>query len=58
MTVDTSRDTDLPRAVAWCSWHRGLSDTARLVQLGEAGRLFACRGCRLKHGLTPLADQP
>lgn len=52
------QDTETPRAIAWCSWHRGLSDTARLVQLGEAGRLFACRGCRLKHGLAPLADQP
>lgn len=47
-----------PRLIAWCSWHSGLSDTARLVQLGEAGRLFACERCRIAHNLVPLADQP
>ncbi|MDX3777720.1 hypothetical protein [Streptomyces europaeiscabiei] len=47
-----------PRLIAWCAWHNGLSDTARLVQTCEAGRLFACGSCRLKHGLVPLADQP
>ncbi|MDX3831410.1 hypothetical protein [Streptomyces europaeiscabiei] len=47
-----------PRAIAWCSWHGGLSDTARLVQVGEAGKLFACARCRHAHDLAPLADQP
>lgn len=47
-----------PRLIAWCSWHDGLSDTARLVQTGVAGRLFACDSCRLKYRLTPLGDQP
>lgn len=47
-----------PRLIAWCSWHSGLSDTVRLVQVGEAGRLFACERCRIAHGLAPLADQP
>lgn len=54
MTVDT----ELPRANAWCSWHSGLSDTARLIQVGEAWKLFACERCRIAHGLVPLADQP
>jgi hypothetical protein len=47
-----------PRLIAWCSWHSGLSDTARLVQVGEGGRLFACERCRIAHDLAPLADQP
>jgi hypothetical protein len=47
-----------PRLIAWCSWHNGLSDTARLVQVGGPGRLFACAKCRLKHNLIPLGDQP
>ncbi|UUU25692.1 hypothetical protein [Streptomyces sp. DSM 40750] len=47
-----------PRLIAWCSWHRGLSDTARLVQVGTAGKLFACERCRLANDLVPLADQP
>jgi hypothetical protein len=46
-----------PRLIAWCSWHGGLSDTARLVQAGTAGRLFACERCRIAHGLVALADQ-
>ena len=49
---------EIPRLIAWCSWHNGLSDTARLVQIGEAGQMFACERCRLAHGLVPLADQP
>lgn len=54
-----------PRAIAYCSWHRGLSDTARLIRIQQeaatgpnGGLLFACAGCRQKHGLTPLGDQP
>lgn len=54
-----------PRTVAYCNWHRGLSDTARLVRLpadqgsgsGTPG-LFACARCRQQHDLTPLEDQP
>lgn len=56
--MKTARALPLPRAIAYCHWHRGLSDTARLVQAGLAGRLFACERCRLKHKLTPIADQP
>lgn len=54
-----------PRTVAYCNWHRGLSDTARLVQLpadqgsgSGAPGLFACAPCREKHRLTPVGDQP
>lgn len=54
MKTDNTTPT---RAIAHCHWHNGLSDTARLVQTGEAGRLFACAGCRLKYRLTPVADQ-
>ncbi|MFI2041018.1 hypothetical protein ACIOK4_44805 [Streptomyces bottropensis] len=47
-----------PRLIAYCSWHGGLSDTARLVQSGPAGKLFACERCRTALGLVALADQP
>ncbi|MDX3689967.1 hypothetical protein PV726_06365 [Streptomyces europaeiscabiei] len=47
-----------PRLIAWCAWHNGLSDTARLVQTGTAGKLFACERCRIANDLVPLADQP
>ncbi|MFD9116220.1 hypothetical protein ACFU6M_06045 [Streptomyces bottropensis] len=46
-----------PRTIAWCSWHKGLSDTARLVQVGEAGKLFACDRCRIAYDLVPYADR-
>ncbi|MFI2714854.1 hypothetical protein ACH5AI_00720 [Streptomyces collinus] len=51
------------RSIAWCSWHKGLSDTARLVGVHEhaadlGGNLFACQKCREMYGLTPIADQP
>jgi hypothetical protein len=46
------------RTIAWCSWHNGLSDTARLVQTGPDGHRFACDGCRESYRLSPLADQP
>ncbi|MEH0431303.1 hypothetical protein QBB34_34235 [Streptomyces stelliscabiei] len=54
---------EAPRTIAYCSWHKGLSDTARLIRVNEAatgpgGLLFACAGCRQKHDLTPLGDQP
>lgn len=48
---------------AYCSWHRGHSDTARLVQAEDQGSafgargLFACAPCREVHGLVPLADR-
>ena len=46
-----------PRTIAHCHWHNGLSDTARPIQKGPAGILFACAKCRVKHGLTALGDQ-
>ncbi|MEV4863294.1 hypothetical protein [Streptomyces ossamyceticus] len=50
------------RPIAYCNWHQGLSDTARLIRVEEAatgpgGLLYACDLCQQKHGLTPLADQ-
>jgi hypothetical protein len=51
-----------PRPIAYCNWHRGLSDTALLVRIteegsgGENGMLYACQNCRTQHGLTPLAE--
>lgn len=56
--MKTDNAPQAPASIAWCSWHGSLSDTARLVQTGEAGRLFACAGCRIKYQLTPLGDQP
>lgn len=53
-----------PRSWAYCAWHKGMSDTARLVQLEDAGSgfgvpgLFACASCRDVHHLVPLADRP
>jgi hypothetical protein len=54
---------EVPRMIAYCNWHKGLSDTARLIRVAEAatgpgGLLFACTECRQKHDLTPLGDQP
>lgn len=51
-----------PRSIAWCHWHNGLSDTARLVRVHEqattfGGALFACAKCRLQHNLLPIGDQ-
>lgn len=47
---------------AWCSWHKGLADTAQLIQVTEAatgpgGVLYACQGCRTAWRLTPLAER-
>lgn len=56
--MDTGQDIEVPRTIAYCSWHSGLSDTARLIQIGEAGKLFACERCRIAYDLVPLADQP
>lgn len=47
-----------PRLIAYCHWHNGLSDTARLVQIDTAGKRFACERCRITHNLAQLADQP
>jgi len=49
---------------AYCSWCKAYSDTARLVQIEDAGSAFgarslsACFGCRTIHGLTPVVEQP
>lgn len=50
------------RRTTWCSWHNGLSDTARLIQVHEAasrpgGMLYACHKCRQTYGLTPLVER-
>ncbi|MEU9371249.1 hypothetical protein AB0D78_08240 [Streptomyces avermitilis] len=54
----TERGTDVPRGVAWCAWHEGLSDSARLVQDAAGNRRFACRSCRRSYDLVPIADAP
>ncbi len=51
------------RSIAWCWWHGGFSDTARLVRVEETGSngrgtLFACADCRTRHGFVPIEDQP
>jgi hypothetical protein len=52
------------RPIAYCSWHRGLSDTALLVQMDNepasgpnGGLYYACTNCRQQHRLTPIGDQ-
>lgn len=47
---------------AYCSWHKGYSDTTRLVKIIEQGSgpgagLFACADCRKVNRLVPVADQ-
>lgn len=60
----SSQDTESTRALAYCSWHQGYSDTTRLVQMTDQGSgpgapgLFACADCRENFRLTPVADQP
>jgi len=55
--------TDDRASFAYCPWHKGYSDTARLVQLEDQGSafgargLFACAPCRQVHGLVPVADR-
>lgn len=56
-------DADTPRAFAWCSWHSGYAEGARLITVheqgsGSGGHLFACEPCRQEHRLVPFADQP
>lgn len=54
-----------PAQFAYCSWHKGYAWDTRLVQqpddqgssFGVPG-LFACKPCRKKRKLRPLADQP
>lgn len=53
-----------PTNYAYCSWHQGYSDTARVVQVQDQGSAFgtpglhACADCRDVYSLIPLADQP
>jgi hypothetical protein len=61
-TTHTETGADTPRVFAWCSWHDGFSETARLVQIIEQGSgfgagLYACARCRKVHGLVPVADR-
>ncbi|GAA5033246.1 hypothetical protein [Streptomyces siamensis] len=63
-TTDTSTRTgDGRQGYGWCHWHRGHSQTARLVQIieqssGPGAGLYACAPCREQRGLTPVADRP
>lgn len=64
MGSEHASTTPTTRTWAYCSWHRGYSDTARLVQAADQGSgptvrsLFACADCRNTYHLVPLADQP
>ncbi|MFE9764601.1 hypothetical protein ACFYPC_08740 [Streptomyces sp. NPDC005808] len=51
----------IPAAYAWCAWHDGYTDTARLISAQETvangrGSRFACAPCRTAHRLVPAAD--
>ena len=62
MSEPTQASTPETRtSYAWCSWHQGISGTARLVHTvermsGPTIGLFACADCRTVYRLTPLAD--
>lgn len=52
-----------PLSIAWCSWCKAFTSTARVVQVveqqsGPGFHVFACADCREAHGLTCFADQP
>lgn len=62
-TTGSPTPTDRP-AVGYCSWHEGLSRTARLVRVtpdqgSGAGTpdLYACAPCRDTYDLTPVGEQ-
>lgn len=48
----------------WCSWHRGYTQHAVLIDWHDTGSgprgraYFACPPCCEQHHLTPLADRP
>jgi hypothetical protein len=47
----------------WCHWHRGYTDTGRLINVeeqgsGPGGHVYACAPCRTKHRLTLWASRP
>jgi len=56
-------DAGLGRGARYCSWHRGYSEGALLVQIIEQGSgpgavLYACADCRTAHQLPPLTGGP
>lgn len=60
--TQSEASSDSPRTIAWCSWHQGLSGTARLVRIIEQGSgtgasLYACGPCRETFRLTPMTDR-
>lgn len=61
--TDTESTPASPRAIGWCSWHKGMAEDVRLIQAVEQGSgpgmsFFACPRCRDKFSLPLLADQP
>jgi hypothetical protein len=52
------KDKKLSYAVSqtWCHWHRGYTDTGRLITVeeqgsGPGGHVYACAPCRAEHRL-------
>lgn len=61
-STQTESTADTPRGYAYCSWHRGLSQSAILVRIieqqsGPGVGMYACAPCREKHGLRPVGEQ-
>lgn len=50
---------------AWCTWHKGHSQDARLINVFEEGSgpgtgrsQYACAACRSKYNLVPFSERP
>ncbi|MFE2750133.1 hypothetical protein ACFXKX_38515 [Streptomyces scopuliridis] len=63
MDTQTSTSGTAVGQYDWCDFHKGPSQTARLVRIIETasgpGRgMYACAPCREQRGLTPVTDTP
>ncbi|MFG2311179.1 hypothetical protein ACGFS9_21290 [Streptomyces sp. NPDC048566] len=61
--TDARTPTGEATGYGWCHWHRGHSQTARLIQIieqasGPGAGLYACAPCREQRGLTAYSDRP
>lgn len=63
MDTTEAQHPEAKHSFAYCSWCKGYSRDARLVQVHDQGSahgargLSACAGCRTIHRLAPVEDQ-